>query len=103
MTDSALLAKGMTWAATAPAARNQAFNLTNGDFFRWCNVWPRIARAFDMEAGPVQTIRLTEFMADKGALWAQMQKKYGLEPYPYDQLAAWPFADSTCGPATGTS
>lgn len=93
MTDSALLAKGMTWAATTPAAANQVFNLINGDYFRWCNVWPRIARAFDMEPGPVQTIKLTEFMADKGELWAAMQKKYGLAPYPYDQLAAWPFAD----------
>lgn len=93
MTDSALLAKGMTWAATTPAAANQVFNLTNGDFFRWCNVWPRIARAFDMEPGPVQTIRLTEFMADKGPLWSQMQKKYGLESHPYDQLVSWGFAD----------
>jgi nucleoside-diphosphate-sugar epimerase len=95
--DSALLAKGMTWAATTPAARNQVFNLTNGDFFRWRNVWPRIARAFDMEAGPVQTIRLTELMADKGPLWASMQKKYDLQPHPYEQLAAWPFADYVWG------
>jgi len=93
MTDSALLAKGMTWAATTPAARNQVFNLTNGDFFRWCNVWPAIARVFDMEPGPVQTIKLTEFMADKGPLWSEMQKKYGLAPHPYDQLVAWAFAD----------
>jgi nucleoside-diphosphate-sugar epimerase len=93
MTDSGLLAKGMTWAATAREARNDVFNLTNGDVFRWCNLWPRIARAFDMEVGPLQTIKLTELMADKGPLWADMQKKYGLQPYPYDQLAAWPFAD----------
>jgi nucleoside-diphosphate-sugar epimerase len=93
MTDSALLAKGMTWAATSPNARNEVFNLTNGDFFRWCNLWPRIARVFDMDAGPVQTIRLSELMADKGPMWAAMQKKYDLAPHPYEQLAAWPFAD----------
>ena len=93
MTDSALLAKGMTWAATTPAAYNQVFNLTNGDFFRWRNVWPRIARAFDMEPGPVQTIKLTEFMTDKAPLWSAMQQKYGLEAHPYEQLVAWPFAD----------
>ena len=93
MTDSALLAKGMVWAATSPAAANQVFNLTNGDFFRWCNVWPKIARVFDMEVGPLQTIKLTELMADKAPLWAKMQEKHGLEKHPYEQLTAWPFAD----------
>jgi nucleoside-diphosphate-sugar epimerase len=97
ITDSALLAKGMTWAATSPSARNEVFNLTNGDYFRWCNVWPRIANAFGMEAGPVQTIKLAEFMTGKSSLWAAMQTKYGLEPYPYEQLAAWPFADYVWG------
>lgn len=97
MTDSALLARGMTWAATTPAARNEAFNLTNGDFFRWCNVWPAIARAFDMEPGPVQTIRLTEFMADKADLWRRMTARHGLVPHAYEQLCAWPFADAVWG------
>lgn len=97
MTDSALLAKGMTWAATSPAARNEVFNLTNGDFMRWCNVWPAIARVFDMEPGPVQTIKLTEFMADKAPLWNEMSKKHNLEPHAYDQIAAWPFADAVWG------
>lgn len=99
MTDSSLLARGMTWAATTPAAANQVFNLTNGDYFRWSNLWPRLARAFDMEAGPVQTIKLAELMADKGPLWATMQKKYDLQPHPYEQLAAWPFADYVWGSA----
>ncbi|MDP6954049.1 MAG: SDR family oxidoreductase, partial [Alphaproteobacteria bacterium] len=31
--DSTLLAKAMVWAATTPAAANQAFNMTNGDVF----------------------------------------------------------------------
>ena len=95
--DSTLLARGMAWAATSPAAQNQVFNITNGDYFRWCNVWPRIARLFEMEAGPVQTVRLTELMADKAELWRASQAKHRLEPYPYEQLAAWPFADYVWG------
>ncbi len=95
--DSGLLAKGMAWAATSPAARNQVFNLTNGDFFRWCNVWPRIADAFGMQFAAPQTIRLTEFMADKGPLWGTMQEKYGLLAHSYAELAAWPFADYVWG------
>jgi len=35
MTDARQLAKQQLWAATTPAAANQAFNVINGDVFRW--------------------------------------------------------------------
>ena len=93
VTDSELLAACMHWCATSPAARDEVFNITNTDYFRWENLWPGFARAFGMEPGGVQTIRLAEFMADKGPLWAEMQKKYDLVPIPYEQLVSWPFVD----------
>lgn len=93
VTDSELLAECMHWCATSPAARDEVFNITNTDYFRWENLWPGFARAFAMEPGGVQTIRLAEFMADKGELWAAMQKRYDLRPIPYEQLVAWPFVD----------
>lgn len=93
VTDSELLAACMHWCATTPAARDQVFNITNTDYFRWENLWPGFARAFAMEPGGVQTLRLAEFMADKGPLWAEMRKKYDLLPIPYEQLVAWPFVD----------
>ena len=96
-TDSRLLAKAITFCATSPTARNQVFNITNGDFFRWMNLWPRIAEAFDMPTAQLQTIKLVEFMADKGPLWARMQEKYGLARYSYEDLAGWPFADFVWG------
>ncbi len=92
-TDSSLLAKAMTFCATSPAAANRAFNVTNGDFFRWVNVWPRIAAAFDMDWAPPQTISLSEFMADKAPLWNEMRARHGLQPHAYEDLAAWPFGD----------
>jgi nucleoside-diphosphate-sugar epimerase len=97
VTDSALLAKAMTFCATAPSARNEVFNITNGDFFRWVNVWPRIADAFEMPWAPPQTIPLTEFMADKGPLWERMRAKYDLLSYAFHDLAAWPFGDYVFG------
>lgn len=97
ITDSSLLARGMEWAATSPAAHNQIFNFTNGDYFRWCNVWPRIAEAFGMSAAAPQTIKLGEFMADKAPLWGAIQEKYGLQRHAYADLAAWPFADYVWG------
>ena len=57
VTESSHLATALHWAATESRCANQAFNITNGDYFRWCNVWPKIAEVFDMPAGDVQTIR----------------------------------------------
>jgi nucleoside-diphosphate-sugar epimerase len=95
--DSQHLANAMTWCGTDERAANEVFNVTNGDFFRWKNVWPQFAKFFDMEVGDIQTIKLSEFMADKAPLWDSIVAKHGLQRIPYDQIAAWPFADYVFG------
>lgn len=95
--DAAILNKAMLWCATSPNAANEVFNLTNGDFFRWRNLWPRLAKYFDMELADPQTISLTDFMADKGPLWDSMVEKHGLQKIVYEDLVAWPFADYVFG------
>jgi len=45
VTDARLLARHITWASTAPSARNEAFNIVNGDVFRWQRMWGVIAFA----------------------------------------------------------
>jgi nucleoside-diphosphate-sugar epimerase len=97
VTDADHLARAMTWCSTSAGAANEVFNITNGDFFRWENLWPSFARFFDMETGPVQTISLTEFMADKAPLWEKIIAKYQLQKIPYQDVAAWPFADYVFG------
>ena len=97
VTDSSHFASAALWAATEKRAANQAYNITNGDYFRWRNVWPRIARVFDMQVGELQTISLTQQMADKPDLWSEMTKKYRLKKFDFGQLVAWPFADYVFG------
>lgn len=92
-TDARLLARAMEWAATTVACENQAFNITNGEPDRWKNIWPDLARIFDMEASDVQQITLARVMADKEPLWVQMRAKYGLQPYSLDQLVNWNYMD----------
>ena len=48
VTESAHFANAAWWAATDQRNGNQAFNITNGDYFRWRNLWPRIAEVFQM-------------------------------------------------------
>ena len=93
VTDSGHFANAALWAATDARCANQAYNITNGDYFRWQNLWPRLAAVFCMEAGEPSPMNLTEFMADKAPVWDTIVKKYGLKPYRFDEVVAWPFGD----------
>jgi hypothetical protein len=56
VTDARILAKRMEWAATSEAGRNQAFNIVNGDIFRW--LWPTLAADFGIEAASYPSQRM---------------------------------------------
>jgi nucleoside-diphosphate-sugar epimerase len=60
--DVDLLARAIAWSGEAEAARNEAFNVTNGDVFTWENIWPAIADALGMKPGkPVPLSMAKEF------------------------------------------
>lgn len=90
VTDARVLADQLVWAATTPAARNEAFNITNGDVFRWSWLWPRLAGWFDIEpSGFDGTVRpLAAQMADCGPLWRQIAERHGLVEPDLDRLAS---------------
>lgn len=93
VTSADILAKAAAWAGETPSAANEIFNITNGDYFRWQFMWPRIARMFRMEVAEPVPMPLTVYMADKEPLWTKMTQKYGLKPVRYDHLVSWPFGD----------
>ncbi|WP_183576760.1 SDR family oxidoreductase [Mucilaginibacter sp. X5P1] len=93
MTDAGLLAKATIWAATTDQCANQAFNITNGDLFRWNDLWPKIARYFSLETAPPLQMLLQTVMADKEPLWNGIQKKYGLNKHSYQEVSSWAFGD----------
>lgn len=88
-----ILAEATDWAGTTPAAANEIFNITNGDYFRWEHMWPRIARMFDMDCAYPVPMPLTTYMADKGPLWDSMVARHGLQPIAYEKVASWRFGD----------
>lgn len=96
--DVELLNKGMLWAATTPAAANEAFNMVNGDHFRWEHLWPKIAAYFGMEAGGVQQIDLVAMMADKEPLWNEIVREHQLVATPFAEAANWSFANYAFAP-----
>jgi nucleoside-diphosphate-sugar epimerase len=93
VTSADILARAAAWAGETPAAANEIFNITNGDYFRWQFMWPRIARMFQMDVGEPVPMPLTVYMADKESLWNEMTRKYNLRPIPYEQVAVWQFGD----------
>jgi len=92
MTDARLLARHLEWAATTPAARDQAFNVVNGDIFRWKWMWGRLARWFQLEPAPFpgHPTPLEQQLAGAAPLWAEIARKHGLAEPDLSRLAsAW--------------
>lgn len=99
MTDAQLLARHLTWASTHEAGRNQAFNVVNGDVFRWRQMWAALASEFGLVNGglPEETRPLTQQMAEVGLVWDAMVKKYDLQPNPLERLVSWWHTDGDLG------
>jgi nucleoside-diphosphate-sugar epimerase len=99
MTDARLLAQQMLWAATTPAARNQAFNVVNGDVFRWSWMWSRIANWFGVEEAPFDgTVRpLEQQMEGAAPLWRGIAEREGLAEPDLGRLASPWHTDADLG------
>ncbi len=89
VTDTAHLSRATEWMATEPGAANEAFNITNGDLFRWEDMWPHVADYFQMDMAPSQRIDLPLMMADKAGLWTELAEQHGLQSIAYEQLVNW--------------
>lgn len=94
MTDVRILNRAMLWASTDPRAANQAFNVGNGDSFRWKYIWEHVAKQFDIEPAGVKPFSLTEFMKDKGPVWDALVARNGLRKTDLHKLVLWSYADT---------
>lgn len=80
--DAQLVADALLWAATTPAARNETFNLTNGDVFTWNGVWGAIAAEMAMEVGEDRPVSLASWLEAAGDEWSAIVQKYELLANP---------------------
>ena len=99
VTDVDLLAEQMVWAATTPAAANTAFNITNGDVFRWRWMWPRIAEHFDVpwEGHSGEDRPLEPRMTGATDVWARIVAQHDLVEPDLTRVASWWHSDSDLG------
>ena len=80
MTDAELLADHLRWAANTPSVRNEAYNVVNGDVFRWSWMWERLASFFDIPAVPFSgaPLPLEEQLKDAAPIWRELAGQHGL-------------------------
>ncbi|MGP5930594.1 NAD-dependent dehydratase [Corynebacterium glyciniphilum] len=99
ITDSRAVADQMIWASTTPGIGNEAWNITNGEVFRWRWLWPRLAYALGVDwEGPTSEPRpLVEQMAGKEDLWKDIAGKYNLKEDQIDRVASFWHTDSDLG------
>jgi len=99
MTDAGLLARQLLWATETPAAANEAFNVVNGDVFRWKWMWGRIADWFGLEAAPFDgtVMPLDEQMAGDAAVWRKIAEREGLAEADLGRLASPWHTDADLG------
>lgn len=93
VTDATHFAHAMLFMATSPTATNEAFNITNGDLFRWKRLWPRLAKHLGVSLGEVRTLTLADWMKDKEPVWQRIVQRHGLKPSRLSDLAVWDFGD----------
>src|SRR5204863_8353142 len=76
--DVDLLARAIAWSGEAEAARNEAFNVTNGDVFTWENIWPAVADALSMKPGKAVPLSLARESQKWIAPWDELRRKHDL-------------------------
>jgi nucleoside-diphosphate-sugar epimerase len=76
--DVDLLARAIAWSGEAEAARNEAFNVTNGDVFTWENVWPAIADALGMKPGEAVPLSFAKEYPKWIAPWDELRHRHNL-------------------------
>lgn len=108
VSDTRLIASLTIWASTSSNTCNQAFNVTNGDYFCWKYMWPRLAEYVGASASSKQTfnktypkegelqleLSLAEWAKDKREVWDRICEREGVpEAKASWDAGTWAFQD----------
>lgn len=78
-TDADLIASACEWVLHERKAKNQCYNLTNGEVSSLKEEWSSIAKAVGMESGPEKPFSFAKGFASWGGEWDAITDKYGLK------------------------
>ncbi|KAJ8565424.1 hypothetical protein K7X08_008000 [Anisodus acutangulus] len=103
--DANLVAEHQIWSALCQQGKNKAFNITNGDVFKWKHLWKVLAEQIGVEYVGFDEVEkiipLSELMKDKGPVWDKIVRDNKLVSTMLQEVGLWEFADILL--AKGTS
>ncbi|KAH9605804.1 hypothetical protein KSS87_020398 [Heliosperma pusillum] len=95
--DADLIAEHQIWAAVDPNAKNEAFNCSNGDLFKWKHMWKVLAEQFGVEYlefdDEEEKVSFEEGMDGKQGVWDEVTRENGLIPTKLEEVGNWWFVD----------
>ncbi len=94
--DASLIAEQEIWACLDPKAKNQAFNISNGDVYTWKRLWYLLAETYELQVPEYkgEPTSLSEMMKGKEQVWDKIVQENGLQPLKLlDLVGQWWFAD----------
>ncbi len=101
VTDAELIDEQMIWAATHETGHDQAFNIANGDVFRWRWLWPRIADHFGIQwegfDGVTRPLEARLDNAEAASIWRDIATKHRLVEPDISRIASWWHSDADLG------
>src|SRR6202795_678070 len=92
-TDAELFGRVTLWALGEDKARNQIFNVSNGDVYRGRQLWSELASFYGLPVAEPLAMSTVSEMSENGPLWDSIVARYGLHATPYEQIANWAFVD----------
>lgn len=91
VTGADVLGEAALWAAESRA--EGAYNITNGDIFRWSHVWPKLADWFGLDVSEPQPISLDQRLKALAPVWSGLAHREELAETDAGRIAQGSFGD----------
>ncbi|KAK3080423.1 hypothetical protein LTS18_001514 [Coniosporium uncinatum] len=103
VTDTDVIAKACEWAGKSDEARNQVFNLENGEFMGLKDYWPVVAECLGMEVGEERPFSFTKDMPAMKEEWDKIRKGHELQAPDQEKYLgqSLQFSDFICARSPG--
>ena len=91
-----MIAEQQIWAEVDPYAKNEAFNVNNGDVFKWKHFWSALAEQFGIEEFGFEegkNLGLQGMMKGKERVWEEIVKENQLQETRMEEVGIWWFVD----------
>lgn len=84
--DTRVVADALVWAAKAPQAKEEHFNISNGEVFQWRDMWGALAKTLGVGMGDDEPVRVATYLTEREDLWRRIVEEHDLRPLSIAEL-----------------